>query len=157
MYKSSFCMSDKYNSFFNWTLLICWYNLSLHVTLCSCSTDRPEGDGKRGSEQEEPLGAECLLRSGKRVFSFCRSWHQHPRVHGYVRCSDLAWGKGLPWAWHWLILKMCCKCDKNFIFVGNSFVPVLGEQPATSEPDGQSSTWDWSWDWLSFYCSKSAW
>lgn len=42
-------------------------------------------------------------------------------------------------------------------FAGHSFVPVLGEQPAASEPDGQGRAGDWGWDWLALNSGKSTW
>lgn len=63
-----------------------------HLTSCHSLPNRPKSDGRRGIGQEEHLGAECLLRSGKGVFLFCWSRHQHQGVHGQLWCSDLARG-----------------------------------------------------------------
>lgn len=53
----------------------------------------PDYDGRRGPSKDDHLGAQRLLHSGKRIFSFRRPRHQHPRINGHLRRSDLARGK----------------------------------------------------------------
>lgn len=47
--------------------------------------------------------------------------------------------------------------DVIICFAGHSFVSVLGEQPAASEPDGQGRAGNWGWNWLALNSGKSTW
>lgn len=135
-------------------ILISTNTFICHILMSS--TIRPKSDGSRGSGQEEQLGAERLLRTGKRVFLFRRPRNRHPGVPGCVRCSDLAWGTQkhlhIQLFFLWILIMRIL-----FLHIGGSFVPVLGEQPATSESHGQSRAWDRRWDWAGVHSGQSAW